>query len=77
MGENKKDVFTLMAEATREVSKRTAKKKVTSFVKKVTVDLDQEHLNIIENYQKKEGVHSGLRGTIWEGLELLAQKYGL
>lgn len=71
------DVFSLMSSATRKVNEQGGGKKTTNYVKKVTLDLDQEHLDIIENYQKKEGIHCGLRGTVWEALELLAARYNL
>lgn len=75
--ESPQDVFSLMSSATQKVNAPGENRKTTNYVKKVTLDLDQEHLDIIENYQKKEGVHCGLRGTVWEALELLAAKYGL
>lgn len=66
------DRFAAKAEGSGEGKKRTS-----SFVKKLTLDLDEEHLAIIHNRQKMEGVHLGARGVIWEALELLAEKYKL
>lgn len=75
--ESPQDVFSLMSSAAKTVTTPGGNRKTTSYVKKVTLDLDREHLDIIEKYQKREGIHCGLRGTVWEALELLAAKYGL
>ena len=45
-----------------------SRKKRTLFAKKVTIDLDEQHLIIY---------HGCMRGVIWEALELLADKYNI
>lgn len=59
--------------ATEGISRR----KKTLFAKKVTIDLDEEHLYLIETRLKMAGYHGCMRGVIWEALELLAEKYKL
>lgn len=53
------------------------KKKKTLFAKKVTIDLDEQHLIILDKRLKMAGYHGCMRGVIWEALELLADKYNL
>lgn len=53
------------------------KKKKTLFAKKVTIDLDEQHLAIVDKRLKMAGYHGCMRGVIWEALELLAQKHNL
>ena len=53
------------------------KKKKTLFAKKITIDLDEQHLDIIDKRLKMAGYHSCMRGVIWEAFELLAEKYNL
>ena len=42
-----------------------------------TVDLDEQHLIILDKRLKMAGYHGCMRGVIWEALELLADKYNL
>ncbi|MEQ2903418.1 hypothetical protein AAAX65_10875 [Alistipes finegoldii] len=51
--------------------------KKTLFAKKVTIDLDEQHLIILDKRLKMAGYHGCMRGVIWEALELLADKYNL
>lgn len=53
------------------------KKKRTLFAKKVTIDMDEQHLAIIDKRLKMADYHGCMRGVIWEALELLAEKYNL
>ena len=52
-----------------------SRKKRTLFAKKVTIDLDEQHLIILDKRLKMAGYHGCMRGVIWEALELLADKY--
>ncbi len=54
-----------------------SRKKRTLFAKKVTIDLDEQHLIILDKRLKMAGYHGYMRGVIWEALELLADKYNL
>lgn len=69
----KNNAFSLMGDAVKGIRST----KVTLYVKKLSVDMDQEHLDIITNRQRMKDVHLGTRGVIWEALELLAEKYAL
>ena len=70
-------VFALMEAAAVEAAKGKRSQKNTAFAKKLSIDVDQDHLDIIDKRQKMANVHCGQRGIIWEALELLAEKYGL
>ena len=54
-----------------------SRKKRTLFAKKVTIDLDEQHLIILDKRLKMAGYQGCMRGVIWEALELLADKYNL
>jgi hypothetical protein len=51
--------------------------KKNALAKKVTIDLDEQHLIILDKRLKMAGYHGCMRGVIWEALELLADKYNL
>ena len=59
--------------ATKDVNKE----KKTLFVKKLSLDLDKPHLDIIEARFKDIGIRGSQRMIIWEALELLAEKHGI
>lgn len=52
-------------------------RKKNALAKKVTIDLDEQHLIILDKRLKMAGYHGCMRGVIWEALELLADKYNL
>ena len=58
-------------------TKGISKEKKTLFVKKLTVDVDERHLNIIERHLDTAGRACTQRTIIWEALELFAEKHGI
>ncbi len=61
----------------RIATKGLGKEKKTVFVKKLTVDMDEAHLSIIEQRLRTAGINCTQRSIVWDALELFAKKHGI